>query len=361
MPPKQRKSFPELQKAVEGSWPYIFRDLCPDLAPAMETAPRHGTCPVHGGTDGFRLFKDYPVTGGGYCNTCGAQPNGFIMLAWVLGYTLKDATREVGRWHDGESSVPLHQKRPPIVLPKVDKTLDYEKAYKRIRRTMLESQFMAGTLAELYLLNRGIRPAHQPKTLRFHPSVGYFDKELNKITGYYPCLLAPIRDKENRVISIHRIYLTPEGLKAQVVNPKKMMSACGVLNGSAIKLYEPTDILGVSEGIETALAVYSATGMPVWSCVSAVLMEAVDIPEHVKKVVIWTDLDRSGRGIQAAEKLKARLLLEGKEVEVCIPQGPIPAEEKGIDWLNVYRTAGVDGFPEHFQDWECAMELSMAA
>ncbi|MNR71563.1 Zinc-binding domain of primase-helicase [compost metagenome] len=346
---RPRKSFADLKFEAAGKWPYILQDLAPELSEAMSRAPHHVSCPVHGGKDGFRLFKDYPDTGGGYCNTCGAQANGFAIVAWVRGYSIKDAVRDVARWLHGEETAPTIHRRPPP--PKVPDVIDPRKAYGRIRKAWTESTELQGTPAEAYLANRGIWKENMPVSLRAHAGLSFWDAEKKAITGTFPCLLAPIKDKDGRIVSLHRIYLSPEGGKAPVDNCKKMMSPCAELRGAAIKLFQAGDVLGVAEGIETALAAHAISRMPVWSCISATLMELVDIPDSVRKVVIWADLDHSKRGLQAAEKLAARLREAGKEVEICLPTGDIPEGQKGVDWLDVLLTQGLEGFPSHWRRW----------
>lgn len=350
---KHYKPFPELVKDLEGKWPYVFEDLAPELAEAIASAPNHVSCPIHGGSDGFRLFEDFVKTGGGVCNTCGPRPSGFSMLAWVRGYEIKDAVREIARWLDGEAATPtLATRKPVVIAPKV---IDTAKNYKRIRETWIATTPLAGTAAERYLTKRGIWKENMPRTLRAHEGLSYYHLKEKKYYGRFPCLVAPIRDKDDNVVSLHRIFLTDEGAKAPVPDAKKMMSPCGELRGAAIKLFPATgDVLGVAEGIETALAVHAISRMPVWSCVSATLMELVDIPEHVKKVVIWADLDNSKRGLEAAEKLAQRLEEQGKVVEIYLPQGPIPEGEKGVDWLDVMQTQGLNGFPAKWRRWRAS-------
>jgi hypothetical protein len=53
-------------------------------------------------------------------------------------------------------------------------------------------------------------------------------------------------------------------------------------------------------------------------------------------VVIWADRDRSGAGEAAALAVRERLLRRGITVAVHLPPGPIPAEQKGIDWADVW-------------------------
>lgn len=346
---ERRTAQTDLRQDTAGKWSYILQDLAPELAEAMSRAPRHVSCPVHGGTNGFRLFRDFPDTGGGCCNTCGTYANGFHMLAFIRGYSIKDAYREVRKWVSGESVAPTIHRRPPP--PKVPEVIDPRKARGRIKAAWEASKSLKGQPAEKYLASRGIWSENMPNTLRAHAGLRYWDADKKQITGTYPCLLAPIKNKEGSIVSLHRIYLSPEGNKAPEDDVKKMMSPCGELRGSAIKLYQAGEVLGLAEGIETALAAHAISRMPVWACVTAVLMELVEIPESVRKVVIWADLDVSERGLQAANKLAARMIAEGKEVEICMPQGPIPEGQKGVDWLDVLNTTGLEGFPPHWRRW----------
>jgi putative DNA primase/helicase len=116
-------------------------------------------------------------------------------------------------------------------------------------------------------------------------------------------------------------------------------------------------VLGVAEGIETALAAYAVARIPVWCCISAGLLECVDVPDSVRHVVIFADLDRSGTGLRSAEVLAERLSTtldeNGKPkwtVEIVIPEGPIPDGEKGVDWNDVLKKQGVDGFPSRWRN-----------
>jgi hypothetical protein len=108
------------------------------------------------------------------------------------------------------------------------------------------------------------------------------------------------------------------------------------LVGGAIRLFAPGPLLGVAEGIETALAVHVRTGMPVWSAVSANLLERLEPPAKTSLVVIWADRDRSGTGAAAALLLRERSLGPGILVAVHLPPGPIPPGAKGVDWVDVW-------------------------
>lgn len=343
-------SFDELSREMDGRWPHALAELAPSLAEAIGDAPNHVSCPVHGGRDGFRLYKDYIKTGGGVCNTCGPFPSGFLLLAWALNCTNKEAVHAVGRWHRNETTgpEPVHREPPPPPVPRIEP----EVALARIRKAWLESRPLGGTPAEAYLAKRGIWRENMPDTLRYHPRMSWFDPVAKESLGLFPCLLAPIKQPDGQVASLHRIYLTPSGDKANVPDPKRMMAASADLRGSAIRLYPAQgEELGLAEGIETALAAHAISRMPVWACVTARLMETVRVPAHVKKVVIWADLDNSNTGAAAAAASAKRLREEGREVEILLPQGPVPAGRKSTDWLDVMLERGLEGFPPEYRRW----------
>ena len=47
-----------------GRWERVLLTLAPLLKDAMERKGKHVPCPVHGGRDGFRVFRDVDETGG---------------------------------------------------------------------------------------------------------------------------------------------------------------------------------------------------------------------------------------------------------------------------------------------------------
>jgi putative DNA primase/helicase len=160
-----------------------------------------------------------------------------------------------------------------------------------------------------YLSRRGLSDAEvDSRVVRFHPALGYRkqnDRNEIELAGRYPAMVALVTDGDRAPVTVHRTYLAPDGRKAPVPAPKKLMGYPGHrLVGGAIRLFAPGPVLGVSEGIETALAVHRRTGMPVWSAVSANLLE--------------------------------RLLRSGIPVAVHLPPGTIPAGAKGVDWADVW-------------------------
>ena len=92
-----------------------------------------------------------------------------------------------------------------------------------------------------------------------------------------------------------------------------------------VKAFE-TRPMAITEGIETALAVRLATGLPVWATIAAGGMARLIVPPAVRLVVICTDHDAPG--LKAAKTLARRLLDEGRRVKILYPDTP------GTDWAD---------------------------
>ncbi|MFZ2587632.1 MAG: toprim domain-containing protein, partial [Alphaproteobacteria bacterium] len=90
-------------------------------------------------------------------------------------------------------------------------------------------------------------------------------------------------------------------------------------NGAAVRLAEPSEMLAVAEGIETALAVQLATKIPTWATVSAHGMKTLEIPNSVKYLYIAHDHDVSGTGQRSAEALAMRIHHYGVRVWSVFP------------------------------------------
>ena len=213
-----------------------------------------------------------------------------------------------------------------------------ELRYERICKIWHESRKLAvDDPVVKYLTNRKVMPVMAPETLRFHPYLMYMDDNHKR---HYSGMVGFVQDPDGQVVSLHRTYLYAHGAKAEVESPRKLMPPVypGSMNGSAIRLAPPNHVhgceedgmmLGVAEGVETALSVIKYAGMPCWSTISAMGLRSVVIPDYVKTVVIWGDNDESGVGQQASYDLASRLISEGKRVKIMLP------DETGTDWADV--------------------------
>jgi putative DNA primase/helicase len=339
-----------IRAQARGRWDYLLAALAPELEEALEKAPRHVSCPVHGGQDGFRMFKDHEENGGAMCNTCGSFPSGFRVLQWLKGWDFPQALEAVVELLNG--GIPDIRPRPRNGNGNGHaKGHDDEKLRRRLRRTWQEAVALQDSWAKparLYLERRGISPVTFYATgCKCHPHLAYWEQGKGAV-GKFPTLLALLWDPQGQAVTLHRTYLTPDGCKAPVENPKKTMPypSDRKLAGALVRLGQPNGTLGLAEGIETALAVQEATGMVCWAATSATLLEAAVLPHSVRQVVVWADNDLKGAGQMAALCLAAQLVKEGRKVKVEVPDRP--AEMKSWDWNDVLANQGPRGFPERF-------------
>lgn len=186
--------------------------------------------------------------------------------------------------------------------------------------------------ATLYLRRRGFYcrfDGHYPSALRYHQRLRYhYDK---KTFTEHPAIVAAFQDIDGDITGLLRIYLTVFGTKARVGNPKRMMASFpGALVGSAIQLYPPANgDLAIAEGLETALGVRMLSGLPVWAAGSARQLENVALPRSVHTVHICPDHDDAG--LRAANALAKRMLAQGREVRMAVP------DDLGSDWSDISR------------------------
>jgi len=333
----------DVRRLAGGRWLDVLGALAPALTPALSRPGRHVPCPVHTGTDGFRLFPDADQTGGGVCNTCGTFHDGFALLMWVNRWTFPEALNAVA--HELSTTDLRVPESRGVQTPRPhSKERDREsviEALNRVWQQSLDPTDRRATPLRAYLSRRGLSGTElDSRVVRFHPALGYWKKNDHneiELAGRFPAMVALVTDAYGAPVTVHRTYLTPDGRKAPVPAPKKLMGYPGHrLIGGAIRLFAPGPVLGVAEGIETALAVHLRTGMPVWSAVSANLLERLEPPAQTSLVVVWADRDRSGTGEAAAIRLRERLLRREISVAVHLPPGTIPAGAKGVDWADVW-------------------------
>ncbi len=396
----------DVDREAKGRWLDVLEALAPLLQSALLKVGKHVPCPHHGGRDGFRLFKNATETGGGICNTCGAYPNGFKLLMWLNNWSFRQCLEAVGDYlcvqkqltkkerhsiphaqciNQGDRSKPnsytnhwvcrepmngategeavsnlKKQIQPSQTAPKekIEKRGQPQASYEvwghekiaKVWDKCLPYSFESCGPMRKYFHRRGLffdtAIIRQTDSLRYHPNLDYFEGE--KKIGQFPAMVCAIRDVNGKLITLHRTYLTGGGRKAYVQDVKKMMPVPKglTLTGAAIPLGEPTGgVLGVAEGLETALSVFRITKIPTWSTVNAHMMENFEAPPSVKTVLIWADKDLSHTGEISANILAKRLEAQGIRVFVISPHDPIPYKAKGVDWNDVLLDRGMMGFP----------------
>lgn|GEM_PF-2633819 len=252
-----------------------------------------------------------------------------------------------------------------------------------------------GDRASEYLASRGLSvPGELVPSLRFDPACDYrptpgardaYDQRA-MIAGRQgwpvesdgrprsrptPCLVCAATDPETgRVSAVQRIYLHPrEGERGKLPMPdaKKML---GRMDHSAVRLMREGaqgvagEIVILCEGVETGLALWLATGMTVFACVSTAGLRDVRMPsgQRPAKVIIaadrdaWDEQGRCHPGLEAATRCAARMSVVCGDVKIALPPIPqgvrlarrTPAAVKSVDWLDVYSSS--DYGPERVRE-----------
>lgn len=353
-----------LHPQAEGRWLEIFRYCCPGVFDeAIDNIGQHVTCPFHGGENDFRFLKksrkggNTPQTGVAMC-TCGpmkgAYPDGFAVLHRAMGGRFIDVLKEVDEYLNG----PRNQESPrpaKVVVPQV-KVTSLEDAAAENARIMAKvtGLWNSGKTFDReitpYYLERGIDPRilEGLQDVRMLASLPYWTtvkKQLTKL-GSYPALLGAMRDHQGNLVAVHRTWLS-EDRKAKAPVPKaKKLSETPDATGAAIRLFEAegSDILGLTEGVETGLGVRQLTAghyfpdlgpIPVWATYSAGNISNFEVPEillpTLRKIIVFADNDENGTSYAAALTFKERMAIEHPDIEVEIRMPDLV----GWDWLDV--------------------------
>jgi putative DNA primase/helicase len=123
------------------------------------------------------------------------------------------------------------------------------------------------------------------------------------------------RGVDDTPLAIHRTFLALDGGGKAPIDPQKMM--LGPCRGGAVRLAAPSDVLMVGEGIETCLAAMQATGHPAWAALSTSGLCVLDLPGHVREIIVLADGDEPGA--VAARKCAWRWKREGRRVRIARP------------------------------------------
>jgi putative DNA primase/helicase len=189
-----------------------------------------------------------------------------------------------------------------------------------------ESRPIAGTIAERYLLSRGIvvhgLSAEARTNLRYHLTCPRPRDGAGRFVPPLPAMLALVEHREHGPVAIHSTYLHADGSgKATIAKPKAMF---GPVGGGAVRFGMPCSggWLAIAEGIETALAVATACSLPAWAALSAGGIRALVLPREATHVLICADHDASGTGQRAAQDAAQRWLAEGRHVRIALPPEP---------------------------------------
>ena len=308
----------EIHRLLAGGWPALLERL--GIAPEF-LSRRHGPCPACGGKDRYR-FTDRHGRGDWFCNICRAG-DGFTLLQRVHGWSFSEARRAVIEAAGlGHGEQPAQRRDTPRAVEHRQPEVAQPTARVRtLVRTTAAPEDVPCTIA--YLRSRGLWPLPVGCTWRAHAAVDYIERGDGKAVehvGRFPALVAPMRDRDGELVTVHLTYLH-DGQKLPGREPRKLMSGMQGRVGCAVRLLPLAgDVLGVAEGIETALsASVMQDGMPVWAALNTSLLARFVPPPEVHHLVVFADRDTAG--LEAAWRLRDEA--DGRcTVELRLPPAP---------------------------------------
>lgn len=305
-----------LRERARGRWQGILPALGID---AKYLTGKHTGCPVcRQGKDRFR-FDDRDGAGTWICAQCGAG-DGVSLVMQALGIEFKEAAMRIEE-HIGAA---------PVRAVSKNEMSDDERRARNNKLWQESRPIVAADPAARHLMNRGLTLASYPACLRYNPSVRYQDVVAGVFgpKSFHPAMIAKLVAPDGRPLTLHRTYLTEAGQKASVECPRKLVNGRG-LQGGAVRLAAPTKVLGIAEGIETALAASELYGVPCWASLNAALMMSWEPPAHLEEIYIFADNDEHHKGAFAAASLAQRLAKSFPKVTIATP------ERRGEDWNDV--------------------------
>jgi len=168
-------------------------------------------------------------------------------------------------------------------------------------RIWRESVDPRGTLVERYLAYRRLAlPARGEETIRYHPRCPFQGEKV-------PAMVALLRDiSTDEPCGIHRTALLHDGSDRDRTRGKAML---GRASGAAIKISANDEVtlgLGITEGLETALAVIAIGWRPVWTAASAGAIAHFPVLAGIEELTIFADRDENGAGQRAAQECAHR-------------------------------------------------------
>jgi hypothetical protein len=265
-------------------------------------------CPFHDdSTPSLHIYHDHF-----HCYGCGAHGDAIDWLMMVEGFDRDAALQEL---KGGRTSTI----GPAARSSGSESPAEAEANRRRALRLWRQAQPIAGTLAECYLAERrwidlDALPDYGEASLRFHPHCPFGQG------SRHPCLLALRRDiASDKLLSIHRIALTPDGNKIE----RRMLGRGGV-----VKLWPAGPQLVIGEGIETTLAAatrisrWGAPLQPAWSAVASGVLGNLPVIPGVERLIILVDHDLNGAGQMAAMRCTERWTRAGHSVVRLMPKRP---------------------------------------
>ena len=289
---------------AKGNWKHLLPTLGVD---SRYLVNKHGPCPICDGKDRFR-WDDLNDGGGYICSQCGGG-DGFDLARKVTGKSFREIADQIASIMGSTNTF----ERKPVDMEEERQRNAMRRGWRGSWQPTLEGPVGA------YLTTR-VGCLWPSEAIR----------ECLSKTGH-PVMVCKIDDHQGlRAVNLHLTFLTLDGRKADITPAKKVMPG-KLPPGCAIRLGPIKSVMGVAEGIETAISAAIMYDMPVWACVNGTLLSQWIPPDGVEQVTVFGDNDVNFTGQAKAYILANRLEVQFKRrVNVMIP--PMPGQDWNDFW-----------------------------
>jgi hypothetical protein len=215
-------------------------------------------------------------------------------------------------WHDVRDALLQRGLLGGEYLPPNADKIAWDKANRRrtVQRLWRQKTRIRGSIAEIYL--RDARKTRLPEDAEF--TFGYLAPTPPKYP--HPTMIARF-GAWPETTAVHLTYLKPDGSgKADCDPQKRIIGSPDGLPINVAWLKQDSTSLIITEGIEDALTMHEAVGLPTWAAGSApMLPHLIDtVPETIETVTICVDDDVNGR--KHSRALASGLIKRGIEVRI---------------------------------------------
>ena len=145
-------------------------------------------------------------------------------------------------------------------------------------------------------------------------------------------MVAGVQSPDRKITAVHRTYLLPSGTgKAPLSSPKM---ALGPVGAGAVRLAKADRVLGLAEGVESALSAMQIFDTPCWAVLGSRLA-SVRLPDVVRHIVLFAD--NGPEGLEAAHKaIEAFTGQGGRKVTLRLPPDEFP------DWNDALKALAAE-------------------